>query len=195
VHRLERERFENQEVERALRQVESGVSHSSSRTSTGRWKYTDRPCRSAMGQDFIGGGQRSWWRVSSRPASKRPIIRSARAPLPAVCRCLDASEPRHLVPVSTAQWLGCCRQGGHIPYGLRDHASTAFSDWKRLNCRSGRQNAFDNSEVPLSAVAVSSSHPRRPDFARLSIVVLNTVGSRRATRPSIGIAHALRALS
>jgi hypothetical protein len=27
VHRLERERFENQEVERALGQVESGVGH------------------------------------------------------------------------------------------------------------------------------------------------------------------------
>src|SRR5438105_11365201 len=40
VHRLERERFENQEVERALRQVESGVvGHGSSCASTGRWKY------------------------------------------------------------------------------------------------------------------------------------------------------------
>src|SRR5207302_4811035 len=29
VHRLERERFENQEIERALRQVESGVVHGS----------------------------------------------------------------------------------------------------------------------------------------------------------------------
>src|SRR5205807_8736290 len=39
VHRLERERFEDQEVERALRQVESGVVHGSSCASTGRWKY------------------------------------------------------------------------------------------------------------------------------------------------------------
>src|SRR5438270_10415982 len=49
VHWLERERFENQEVERALRQVESGVGHGSTCASTGRREICDRSCRSARG--------------------------------------------------------------------------------------------------------------------------------------------------